>query len=669
MKTKNKLILAAVILLLGLVFHLQNLTEYPTGHHSWTQTDHYALSLGFLENGFDFFHPQTFIYTQRKIGEESIPSSSIVTAVDFPIHQYVVSLLMKVFNDSSVIIPKIYILLYSFLGLYFLGHLVFLLSGRFEWSLLMVVFAATAPMFVYFQTAIMPTIPSWANAIIGLFFWIKHLSNQSKKHFFIGIAFLTLAALARTTLVIPIVALLCLEVIGIFREKKIPARFKILGFVVSFFIIGGYYAYNSFLRANYGSIFLSEIMPPDSFERAMQLLSEIYNSWALHYFSGFQYLLLAAIVVFVMVFALKRKVSLHHTHKQILVLTIIYFVGCMFFAVLMMEQFVHHDYYFLDTFFIPVLLLMAIALSIIPLPSKKYMSEIVIVATIGLSIPFALFARQTNQALQQDDWWNRTAATAQNFEGSKEFLDQIGVPANADILVLDAYAPNLPFVHMQRYGHPLINTKTEYLRNALDWDWDFAVIQNEFFFSDVYRNYPAITNHLEHVDSNGKISVFKRASERINQDLDVFLGIDRESALVHSSFLVDSIVSPEWSFSSGEIREGRLETREEFPVTFKMTAEPVINQNELQLLVQLAARSIEDHVAELVVSINRENEEPFYTSFSQYPQPDSSDVEMSALVTLPRFNNETDELLIYLWNPKGGSFEITHGRVTIYPQE
>src|SRR5690606_19562575 len=135
-----------------------------------------------------------------------------------------------------------------------LGEMVFLLTKRTEAAVLVAVLAGTAPLFVYFQTAIMPTIPSMASAMIGLYFWIRYLISPRKRLYIIAISFLTLAALTRTTFLIPLLAIAGCELWLYLRNRSIPA-FKIISFTAAAICIGGYYGYNSFLRAEYGSIF------------------------------------------------------------------------------------------------------------------------------------------------------------------------------------------------------------------------------------------------------------------------------------------------------------------------------------------------------------------------------------------------------------------------------
>src|SRR5438067_11466151 len=70
---------------LSFYFFHKRITLFPSFHHSWSQSDRYALAIGFLRNGLDFFHPQTF----------NLITTNGITQVDFPIHDYLVALMMK----------------------------------------------------------------------------------------------------------------------------------------------------------------------------------------------------------------------------------------------------------------------------------------------------------------------------------------------------------------------------------------------------------------------------------------------------------------------------------------------------------------------------------------------------------------------------------------------
>ena len=79
MSYKQQAISAVVILILiGFILHFKYINEYPSHTHAWTQSDRYAISLGFVKNNLNFFKPETMLINPEH------PDNS-VTSVDFPI--------------------------------------------------------------------------------------------------------------------------------------------------------------------------------------------------------------------------------------------------------------------------------------------------------------------------------------------------------------------------------------------------------------------------------------------------------------------------------------------------------------------------------------------------------------------------------------------------------
>jgi hypothetical protein len=86
--------LLGLLLLLSVLYYHNTIGLPPSYIHSWTQSDRYAISLKFLENGFNFFKPQTF----------NLSTIDGITGVDFPLHEYLVALIMKITGSSSPVI-------------------------------------------------------------------------------------------------------------------------------------------------------------------------------------------------------------------------------------------------------------------------------------------------------------------------------------------------------------------------------------------------------------------------------------------------------------------------------------------------------------------------------------------------------------------------------------
>ena len=80
-------------------------------------------------------------------------------------------------------------------------------------------------------------------------------------------------------------------------------------------------------------------------------------------------------------------------------------------------------------------------------------------------------------------------ATIKNFDGADTYLDSLKIPKDSKILVIGAYAPNIPFIKMNRRGYAVMILNRENIENSLSWNYDYIVILKEFFSPDFYEHY------------------------------------------------------------------------------------------------------------------------------------------------------------------------------------
>ena len=180
-----------IICTIGLLFQFKTLNEFPQYKHSWAQCDRYAIALGFVNNGGDFFHPETFIYNnQFPDGNFMTVMKSSITSVDFPIYDYLVSFVMRISGSTDPWCFRVFVFLYSIIGLFFLYKLTTLFTNSVVKSAVVVLFALTSPTFLYYQAGFLPTIPSLANCMIALYFLFKFYKENTKKDFYWFIFFL-----------------------------------------------------------------------------------------------------------------------------------------------------------------------------------------------------------------------------------------------------------------------------------------------------------------------------------------------------------------------------------------------------------------------------------------------------------------------------------------------
>lgn len=664
-----------IIILLGGLFHSRYINEFPSYTHAWAQSDRYALSLGFVKNGLNFFKPQTFVMNHKFPDDWKVPSTNSITAVDFPIHDYIPAVFMKISGTNSVYIFRLYILLYSFVGLFYLFKLAYLQTNDTGRSIFVLIFAATSPVFVFYQGGFLPTIPSLSNAIIGIYFYVKYLKQADKHNFRLTIAFLTLATLSRTTFGVILIAIFCLEILKVIRgENKL--KDKMTPVVLSVLLIILYLAYNSYLRKIYGSIFLSDFRPAASFKEAKEIVKGVYNSWLTQYFSTFHYVLLFSVVIAVLFFALRKRAGVVDLTNGFWLLILTLFAGYFAFAVLMLQQFAVHDYYFLDTFFLPIILFLIAIISYIPKWNVKHYYVYSGFTITLLSIPLVISAINSQSNRRNTGYWDRTTATIENFIGSEAFLDSLKINPNARMLVIDAYAPNIPFILMNRKGYAIMSTTKENIQDALNWNYDYIIVQNDFFVSDIYVAYPEIISRIKKIADNGKISICTLL-EKTESDPSLvrFLALEDKFPVFQRNMTFDTIPDPLWTNIQSTTKvfhsapgAGYLTKDMPYGLTYKASNLKALTEKNRILLFSAYFQKDTLNDCEIVAFINSNGQNVYYKSYNlrEILKAKNAWERADLIFNIPRIESENNEFGIYIWNREKSNLYVDDFEFKLY---
>lgn len=667
MSNIKKAILAIVIIFaIGISLQYKYIAEFPSHVHAWSQSDRYALALGFERNNLNFFKPETFVMNHQFPDKFSKPHATSISSVDFPINDYIPAVVMKITGNSSPIIFRLYVFLISILGLWFLYKLAFLINKDFRLSMLVVILAATSPLFVYYQSGFIPTIPSLTAAIMGFYFYLKNTIQPSQKTLIYSYLFLTLATLCRTSFLIPLLAVFAVDFFSFFGQTtgKKEWKSRIPMMFVSLLTIGGFMLYNQYLRNKFGSLFLQDLMPPTSTTEAKGLLYLIQSNWKWQYFSKVHYFVFTLLFLAYVFHFAKNKYLQSIQQKRLLFLISVYTIGAIIFAFAMLKQFVAHDYYFLDSLFLPIILGSIYFTSHIKISSNKQIQIFSLVVLLILSIPLVLIAKKSQESRRETGTWDRTQTTINNFEGAEAFLDSLNVDKLAKILVLDAYAPNIPFILMNRKGYAVMTTSRANLKNAISWDYDYVVIQNEYFVSDIYSEYPEIITQIEKVADNGRISLCVRKSGK--RDLADFLGLSDKTPVFKTTFSFDNSADVGWSNTKVDSTEsfGYMESTDEFGITYKSNHLPFKKATVLQVTFRGKISQLLKE-CEMVCSLTEENKTSYYGSskLSDYLKITDQWTEIRLLYYLPTINAQNHEFAWYLWNR--GNEKVAYDDVVI----
>jgi hypothetical protein len=647
----KKYIPFSILLLCILMLLKSNLftfKQFPLQKHAWSQIDHYSLSLGFVENDLNFFKPKTRTYNYKYPEDWKRKKLSTTTSVDFPIHQFIPAVVMKITGSESQIINRIYIYLYSLFGIFFLFKLSNLLVENKILALFPVLILIYSPLFVYYQNGFMPSIPSFSNFVIGTYFYIKFIQSDRKKYWVLALIFLSLAVLARTSYLFLYFSILGVELIRYLNVYSFKSIFKskfLIGSLISFTLIFSYFAYNYYLRKTYGSLFLSHLMLPKDYEEFKEIVRLILQNWKYIYFSKSQYLAMGILALLAIIFYRRRtKIFIN---KLPIILCIFLWLASLAFFVSMAKQYVNHDYYFIDSFLFPVIFTTVIlAGRIKTFKFENYFYLILIFISI-------FFLRKEAKSEQEKVYapgpWNQTFTTYSNYENANKLLNDNNINPTETILCYHAFPPNLPFYLMRRDGIPIIDDKPELLKATIHWDFEYMLFENEYFVPNVYENYPEIINHFEVIDTDGKITLCKKRQQAKKSNLNEFLQLDKYAIFLESSDLSDH----NWEIVQNNPKYGMIPKNKEFGAVYKNKGFSK-KQNE-NLVIKFDGNITLKNANEsnVVISIIQNGESVLYKSFALNhnlkKKHKANFVEL--IVPLPSVKIENAELGIYIWNP------------------
>lgn len=636
-RSHRSILLVSILLIsLSVFFFHDSITLFPSFIHAWTQSDRYALALGFLRNGFDFFHPQTF----------NLVTTGGITRVDFPIHEFTVALIMKLTGNHDPVIFRCYTLLYALTGLVFLFRLSELFINSFFRNLLVVMFLFLCPVFLYYANGFIPSIPSLANLFIGYFFYFRYKREKTNRDFRLAILFFTLAALARLPFFIFLFAVFCQQCLGYISCKKVERK-EIRPLIISFSLFGFYQLYNSWLGHKYGTQFLISFLPPSSGKQLSEWVAETWQHWRYEYFSGPQYLIIMLLFpVFIFQFINHRQ---HFSQLKDVFLQIgIAGIGSLLFFFLMLMQFPDHDYYFIDSFY-PMAALALICLASITVKNKMFSYALGCVLAILISLSI-VSANEVQQRRYTSESWDRVEISRVNFQETAKFLDSIGVPKDARVLVLDGYTTNVPLILMNRKGWTVNWTTRKKIEEGMLAPFDLVAIQNAFVASDVVKNDPALTTQLQKFADNGLVGFYRR---NINPDrsLSQFLGID-SSNTVMTFTKIDSVQVG----SNNEFFEILSDSLKSFP------------QNRA-IKIFIAGEILRNNAApQLIATSGTSGPASSYFSFNLYDYTTGSGSweKMLFQFAIPAKQRGNGNVKVYLWNDQKGNFHLRNLKAVCY---
>lgn len=644
-------LLVAFILILGSYYLFQGtMDKYPAFVHAWTQSDRIAIAQNFQENGFDFFHPATY----------NLLTKDGITQVDFPIHDYLVAIISETTNSSVISVFHWYNLVYSLMGLFFLFHLFLLFTKSPMRAILGTTFLFTLPFFVYYQNGFLPSTASFANLIIGLFFIFKRPSTS--KSFILGVLFLVLAALARAPFFIFLVAVFLNEMVQSFKKKSISIQ-KIAPLILGIVIFIAYYFYNQYLGKTYGSMFLNETLHFTSVSNVVDVLTGAADRWSSQWMSPYHAILLVTLLV-ACLFQYKNLQNSTPFQKKLLSLLLISFLGVFLFFLAFGQQFVDHDYYYLDSFLPLLTIWLVYLLSAVTISKKAY----TFVGTISFIFLFYFFgyAKDIQTLRYTPPFDDRVEYAYSVYQNATEDLKTWGISKTDTLYVIDANSTNIPFTIWGNKGYTNLKTRATVLGPELDSNFTYAAIVDSFLYHNIYKDYPQLINRLERVHGNGEISFYRKSNVSNPELFFRNLHFQASSNFDKRGNLPTS--ATEWLpivvVDSAHGKSLKIEKRNEYALTIRDTIRN--KDNEQALRVQLVGDYFQSDSSKMQVVFRVGDYYGVRYSISELKELNKWQKHQFSFVVDPSKFKEGDRWEIYFWNPNKTELVVDNLNLIIF---
>jgi hypothetical protein len=662
MKWKHRLLIFVIIACASFFVHRSHLVSFPNGIHSWSQTDHLAIAQGFINNGFNFFKPET--YMLNKVYD--IHDNGI-TAVDFPINNYLVAAVMKVTGNDGATPFRLYMLLYSCVGLSYLFFFVYRRTENLLLGLTVLLFVAGSAVFLEYQDGLIPSVTALSNVFIALYYLNEYWSSHKPKHWVIAIGFLSLATLMRTPFALFLIALLFEILWHSIREKGGRQRlYEASWVVVGLMLPAIYFLYNGYLREEYGTLFLSQPLPPKSWEEARVVFQAIGDAWVLHYWSIGSYMALGLVltVALVLFFSNFKQRLKDFLANRMAVWSIVAFGGGACYMILMFRQFAQHDYYILDSLWGVTLILFTLLL----LNVQRFFKwrNLLLGLILGLTIYGVRDAVGQLKKRRQYSVDSVEIRASRYFQDANSLLNRLGIEDDARILTADAYAPNLPLVLMKRAGYsvpyPTIYT-TDIIRH---WDWDYLLLQDYMLEKLFLQPYPEFIDGLERIGGDGRLSVFVKNDSVHSKDIFQLLSVSAKAPLfIDSAYTTWNNYVP--SFHDKSV--GWTQSTSQYDLSHEVVWGPDVPTKGLYVVTEMEYSLLRED-ADIFLVVALEEKEGQLMDWQALAlkdlQPDSTGQRRARkLFALDNYSSQR-KLVCSIWNPGGNEMEYRDLRLTLY---
>ena len=428
------------------------LFKRPQSVHKWRQADGASFALNYYQGGMNPLDPQVHNLTsdQGTTGK-CYPS-------EMPWLYYLVACLYKVFGYHEWLFRAMNTMLF-FIGLFFLFRTVRLLVQDVFWAIAIPLLLFTSPLVVFYANNFTVNTSALALTLVAWYFLVRYLLQPERKWFRVALLFFFLAASLKVTALFSLAGCGAVYLWGLFRAERPRLFDKQSGFIIFVpavvIILAAYLVFAGLYNKRHDCTYFStSIFPLWSLQpgEVQYVLHNMRHIWLKDYFHVSVLVLLAAAFIYTL-WARRRGIA------AITVCTLVTAGLSAVYFVLQFRQFGDHDYYMVDVFILPALILLH-ALYMLRAQFPRLLHALPLKIAFGVLLLLNVYYAAGRSAARYDEPVN-------DFEANKDFytvtpyLRQLGItPRDTVIAIPD-------FSHVSLY---LMNQKgwTEYVDMRLN---------------------------------------------------------------------------------------------------------------------------------------------------------------------------------------------------------
>lgn len=337
--------------LLFFVYAYQEILTFPAHSiHSWRQSDCLSLAQNFMGTNNPL---EPSIHNYISDNETSGKSAGEFTGLYY--------LVGKIWNITGVNLG-----VYRAINIILMAIACFALFNSLRkkwkdtfWSLFLSLFLFTSPLIVFYTPNFLTDITALAFTIMGWAYFIRYLGNKHFNLLIFSFGLFALAALFKITAAISFLSLLGifgLELIGAFRKTPPVFKYQMKTFIlfigVILIILSWYFYAEYYNQLHGGKYTFNNLWPlwaltPDHYKKAIAFFNDI-TFWQFFHRGIFWMIALLTLSAFIITFK---------NQKKVFVFLLFIFFGSTCYVIFWFGALENHDYYFLNLFIIPLIVL------------------------------------------------------------------------------------------------------------------------------------------------------------------------------------------------------------------------------------------------------------------------------------------------------------------------